>query len=128
MAKLLLDTWALLEILAKGPRFHKVKAAIAGKELYTTTANLYEAWYRLEEENGAEKADEGARIISMETMVLAIEARVALRAAKLRKKLKAINKDLGAIDIITYAAADAIGATLLTGDPDFKGVSGVIQF
>ncbi len=126
MNKLLLDSWALIEILGKGPNFSKVSQLMHGNQCFTTTLNLYEVYYHLKEENGVEKAEEAARIIAMNLTLLPIEARTAIDAANMREFIKKGRSGIGAIDILTYVTAQNIGAQLITGDSDFKGLKGVI--
>ncbi len=51
---------------------------------------------------------------------------IAVRAGETRNRMRADGrKDFGLVDAIIYETARAVGATLVTGDPHFRGVHGV---
>ncbi|MFH0712955.1 MAG: PIN domain-containing protein [Candidatus Micrarchaeota archaeon] len=128
MTKLLLDSWAFLEVFENGPKALQVRDFVVGCEKYTTTLNVYEVFYRLKQDKGIDKAAEAVKIIADNSIVLQVSIDLAVSAAVIRDELKQKSKNFSAVDIITYAAAQSVGATLVTGDPDFKGVKGVKLF
>jgi len=51
---------------------------------------------------------------------------IAVRAGETKNRMRAEGrKDFGLVDALIYETARAAGATLVTGDPRFRGVDGV---
>ena len=83
-------------------------------EIFTTSASLYEVYYRVHQRKGQKERDEAIAFIRGVSKILPITETVALCAGELR-----IRHGLSAIDAFTLAAAMGQGAKLVTGDPDF---------
>ncbi len=126
MAKLLFDTWALLELLNAGPKAKEVKRLLIESERFTTTLNLYEVFYRVKQDGGEARALQAVELLSANLSIIPIDFSIALAGGKARELLKSKSNNMGAIDILTYVSSQTVGATLVTGDPDFKDILGVI--
>ncbi|MEK6953834.1 MAG: PIN domain-containing protein [Candidatus Micrarchaeota archaeon] len=122
--KLMLDTFAWILILEEGAAGSKVVKMIEQNqgELYTTAGNLYEVHYRVAEKYGRAKLLEFETMIKTEAQIIPIDAELATLAAEMRLK-----HGLKAIDAFTYAAAQQLGAKVVTGDKDFAKLKDVMM-
>ncbi len=122
---ILLDSYALIEYTRGSSIGAKIMQIIdEADEVFTTSANLYETRYRLEETIGEKNAEDAIERILVTIVSLPVDDRVALRAGKLRKKFA--GKKMGAVDFFVLAAADVHGLKIVSGDPHFKGLANVI--
>ena len=122
MTRILLDSWAWLEMFSGSPKGEKVRKEIkAASELLTTAANLYEVLYRTNENAGTEAADKAMEFIETHSQIVEIGKQTAIAAAEIRR-----NEKLHALDAFTLAASRLNEAQLVTGDPHFKNVKNVI--
>ncbi|MBU4341309.1 MAG: PIN domain-containing protein [Candidatus Altiarchaeota archaeon] len=120
--KLMIDTWAWIEILTGTEKGKKAKELMKGKTIYTTSGNTYELRYKLRERYG-KKADEIIRSIIGNSVIVSINDKISERASEIKFSKKG---DIGAVDCFTLAAGELIGAKVVTGDPHMKGMSNVI--
>ncbi|ODS42519.1 MAG: hypothetical protein MSIBF_04170 [Candidatus Altiarchaeales archaeon IMC4] len=118
----MVDTWAWLEILKGTELGRKARDALSGCSLYTTCGNTYELRYILKREHG-DKADEIILGIIGNCKVVDLTEVIAKKASEI-KLMK--GHGIGAIDCFTLAAADVLGAKVLTGDPHMKDAKGII--
>ncbi|MFH1774130.1 MAG: PIN domain-containing protein [Methanobacteriota archaeon] len=122
---ILVDSFAWLELLQgseKGKRFLQILKENRGG-IYTSVLNLYEIRYRVEELRNAKTADEFVKIVESYAKILDVARGVAIQASKIKLKMKKI----GAIDCLILASAKINNLKVLTGDPHFDGVEGVIR-
>lgn len=122
-----LDSFALLAFFqaeAGGQRVrHLLEEARRGEaSLSVTTVNLGEVIYRTERQYGLERAQEIlAKIDEYQLMVVEVDRNLALAAAHLKARHR-----MGYVDCIAAALAQHLGATLITGDTDFRQVEGAV--
>lgn len=123
MARLLLDTYALVELTRNGKHASKVAREIRESvEVCCSTLNLYETWYVLSRYDGDAVADTAVASIRNLARVIAPDADVCILAARLKRDAK---EKIGAVDLITAATAIGLDAVVLTGDPHFKAIKGL---
>jgi ribonuclease VapC len=90
--------------------------------LTMTVANLGEVVYRTIREHGAERADEVlARIREYPIELIDVDLGLALAAAHLKGRHR-----IAYADCLAAALAQRLGATIVTGDPDFRQLEGTI--
>jgi len=121
---ILLDSHALIELIKNadfGERIMRIVDEADG--VFTTSANLYETRYRLEETLGEKKADEAIADIRITATSLPIDDLIALGASRLRKKFA--GKKMGAVDFFVLAAAEEHDLKIVSGNPHFKGLANV---
>lgn len=123
---ILLDSWAWIEVFKgteKGKEILEIVEGIARDEnkIYTTTANLYEVYYRIHEDEGKEASEKALPFIEDASTVVEISRDIAVDAAKIR-----LNEGLRAIDAFVLAAARRNNAKVLTGDSHFKDLKDAI--
>lgn len=124
--KLLLDSWAWIEIFkgtAVGVRIAEQVKKTRDEDVFTTSANLYEVCYRVEEDEGRARAKQARTFIENRSKVLSIDEGIALAAVGIR-----LNEGLRAIDAFTLAAARLQQAKVFTGDKHFKNLKDVVFF
>lgn len=120
--KLMIDSWAWMEILKGSEKGKNAKDIIKGKKLYTTVGNTYELRYKLKGLYG-EKANQIIEGIIGNYIVVDITAEISKRASEIKLS---IGKDIGAIDCFTLAAGEFFEAKVITGDPHMEGMKDVI--
>ena len=123
MAKLLLDSWAWIEIIENGPLAQKILEQVNGaSEILTTAINIHESGFRILKKKGRIKEFEKAvSFMKEKAVILDIDIKTALLAIDLREKYK-----MHASDALCYAAALLNDALIVTGDPDFKNLPKVV--
>ena len=82
-------------------------------EIVTTAANLYEVKY-LSLRNGRPAADAAVDFIRSNSEIIPVSEELALQAAELRA-----SHGLSAVDAFTLAAAQNLGAKIVSADPHF---------
>lgn len=122
MSKLLLDSWAWLELFQGSEKGRQVLDLVKKAEgVFTTTANVYEVMYRVRDDKGEAASEEKKEFIQHHAVIQDITLEVAVSAVGLRKKEK-----LAAMDSFALAGALLLDAKLVTGDPDFKNVKNIV--
>ncbi len=117
---LVVDSFAWMELFKGGTRGEKVANLLKThkKHIYTTTANLYEIYYRLTQQAGVDKREEALTFIKNITTPIDVDEDLAFRAGEIR-----LIEGFSAIDAFTLAAARRISGKVLTGDQDFKDMT-----
>lgn len=115
-----LDTSAWLEILNAGPRHRAFRQFLeAADSVLVPTIVMYEIFKVAKRERGDLKAKTAVGQLKMHQVVPLTEV-LALEAAN-----HSLEHQLPMADAIIYAAAQAHGATLVTGDAHFMGLPSV---
>lgn len=127
--KLVLDAWALLAFLQREePAASRVKEILIGAdkgehELFVSIINLGEVYYSIGKIRGEEEA--GFTLEELKQLpftTLPADQEAVFRAARLK-----MTYALSYADAFAAGAAQALGATLLTGDPELIHLSGLIS-
>ncbi len=122
---ILLDSFAIIELMKGSPLGAKVKQIFQQSgDAFTTSANLYEVKYRLEEISGPKAAEDAIEETLVSVESIAIDNKIALRASALKKKFA--GRKIGAIDFFVLATAEEFNLKIVSGDPHFKGLANVI--
>ena len=122
---ILVDSFAWLELFQGSMAGNKVLSVLkenAG-QIYTSVLNLYEIRYRIEEIRDAKTADEFVKTIEHHAKVLDVTREIAIEASRIKSRVK----KMGAVDCVILASARFHSSTVLTGDPHFDGIEGVIS-
>ncbi len=121
---ILLDSFAIIELMKGSEAGAKVKQIYQeATEAFTTSANIYEIKYRLEEIAGPKAAENAIDETLLSVTSIPIDDKIALEAGALKKKLA--GRGMGAIDLFVLAAARQKGLKIVSGDPHFKGMPDV---
>jgi predicted nucleic acid-binding protein len=94
-------------------------AAIKDLELVVPSIVMYEV-YKILRRSGADRRADLAAAQMKARRVVPLTDRLALAAAEV-----SLRHGLALADALVYATAQAVGATLLTGDEHFRGLPGV---
>ena len=122
---ILVDSFAWLELFqgsVVGGKVLRILKENAG-QIYTSVLNLYEIRYRVEEIRDAKTADEFVKTVENHAKSLDVTRKIAIEASRTKSKMKR----MGAVDCVVLASARVHGLTVLTGDPHFDDVKGVIS-
>lgn len=119
--RLVLDSYALLALLEGGAAGERIKELV-GKatdgrcQLFMSVVNLGEVLYIIERERGLPKAQEAlARIDELPIRIVDVERGQVLAAAHIKAQWPVAYADCFAV-----ALAQSHGATIVTGDLEFK--------
>lgn len=124
----ILDSFALLAYLGGETgqdRVRELLSAASNGETRTLMSliNLGEIAYITERERGLVKAQEALALIEqLPIEILPVDRQTVLSAAHLKA-----NYPVAYADAFAIASAQAHGGIVLTGDPEFAAVSGIIQ-
>jgi len=122
MTKLLLDTYALFELVEGTDKGRKVLARVKSASVVLVSAlNLYELWYLTAEDHGEDAADVAVGSIKALAQVVPASEQVALVAARLKRAHS--GKGIGAVDFVTAASAILSDAIVLSGDSHFREIT-----
>lgn len=122
--KIVVDTWAWIEILKGTEKGEKAKEIITESSIYTTTGNTYELRYLLRKEYGnKDKVDKIIDSIIGNCTVIDITDAISKKASEI-KFMRGYG--IGAVDCFTLAAGEIISAKVLTGDSHMEGMENVI--
>lgn len=123
-----LDTFALLAYLRDEPaaaRIEKLlKDARQGKcRLYLSIINLGEILYITERRGGVEKVQDALALLrQLPIEVLAADEQAVFAAAHIKA-----NYAVSYADSFAIAAAQHVGGTVITGDPEFDAVKDIVS-
>ena len=119
----LIDSWAWIEYFKGTKAGKKVKGVIEDFEerVVISTINISEVYRWILRFYSEDIAEEKRKVMKQRSFVYDVSEGIAVEAAKIKHKNK-----WGLGDSIIYATAKNEGAKILTGDPDFKVVEGVI--
>ena len=121
--KLVFDSFIWLSFFKNESTSGKIKVLLEDKanQIFSTSANIYEVYYRLSENRGKDDLLVALSFIRDNSKILPIDEFLAILAAEL-----SIKYHLSAIDAFTYAAAKMLNGKLVTGDKDFSKLDDVI--
>ncbi|MDE3089538.1 MAG: type II toxin-antitoxin system VapC family toxin [Chloroflexota bacterium] len=122
------DSWALIAFLEDEPAAERIEAIIADAheteiDLLVTAVNLGEVWYslaRVRSEADAEKGIE--QVLGLGFQVVDADWSLAERAARLKAK-----HAIAYADCFAAALAEWHKAEVITGDPEFKKLQGMVK-
>jgi predicted nucleic acid-binding protein len=120
---ILVDSFAWLELFQGSEKGKKVLQILKENKIYTSVLNLYEIRYRVEEIKDAKTADEFVKAVESHAKVLDITREIAMQASRIKLKME----KMGAVDCNILATARVNGLKVLTGDPHFEGIEGVVM-
>jgi len=121
MARVFLDSYALIAILLGNPTYRDVaiKSGVVG------VSNLAEAYYILRTQHSVDVAEQAYSLVSM--LVVEIPLSTIRSAMIFREEFNKKNRKqaLSYADAIGYTYARENGLDFVTGDDAFKGLDGV---
>ena len=123
-----LDSFAVLALFEDEPGGPFVsslvdKASRGEAELYLTVVNLGEIVYRLMYEHGQQQAGRALAVIRQwPAEIVPIDLELGLVAARIKAERR-----MGYLDCFVVALAQERGATVVTGDPDFRRVEDLVR-
>ncbi|HYA11687.1 MAG TPA: type II toxin-antitoxin system VapC family toxin [Thermodesulfovibrionales bacterium] len=124
--KSLLDSFALLAYLKQEDNYEKIERILLSHEIQVlmNDINIGETFYILARERGSEKAEYFLNVILPTLPITNISNALqeVIQAAKIKAQYPVSYADCFAI-----ATALREGATIFTGDPDFKHVEKIVS-
>lgn len=118
----LIDSWAWIEFFKGSKAGEKVKDFIDGSDIVVISAiNMAEVyrWFLRSYTNA--EAEEARKVMKEVCLVVPVTEGIAVEAAGIKHR-----KKWGLGDSLIYATAKQEKAEIVTGDPDFKGIKGVV--
>lgn len=118
----LIDSWAWIEYWKGGKSSRAAAKYIDGdEEAFVSVINLIEiySWFARYYNEGIAK--DRLETVEKRCFILPVEKNLSVAAAKLKIKHK-----LGIADSVVLATARSLSAGLVTGDPDFEKMDGVV--
>lgn len=120
MARLLADSYALIELLGGNPKYVPI---FRSGDVVTTALNVVEVYSALLRRLPREEAEGDARACL--ARVVEVPSTAALRAAEFRVEMHDRKRNCSHVDAWGYAAAEVLGRKFLTGDEAFRGLDNV---
>lgn len=120
MAKYVIDAWAWMEYLDGSELGKKASRIIEGEDVVTSPVTVTEVTSRVSRK-GKDPEIAFNSIVSLSKVVQItpeFAKETGLRHSKIKKRIP--NFSIG--DAFVLQTAKSIGARILTGDPDFKGI------
>jgi len=120
-SKLVLDSWAWVELLTGSEKGRKVESRIlSAEQVYTTTFSLAEV-ISVTARRGR-PSEKAAEVIRSNSKILAPSGDDSIESGLIPAKSKSERSNLSLADSFVLQSARKLGAKVLTGDPDFQGV------
>lgn len=122
--KVLLDSFALLAYLKREGNYRAVKGALASSPCLMNELNVGECYYILHRARGEAEAERFLEVIlpSLPIKVLSNDFGRVVEASRLKA-----GHALSYVDCFAAATAMSEKATLLTGDPEFRALEGLVE-
>jgi ribonuclease VapC len=124
--KKVLDSFALLAYLKMEGKFEKVKGLLSSEDtlLLMNEINLGETYYILARERGVEKAEYFITTIlpSLSIQGVSNDFQDVLAAARIKA-----DYSIAYADCFAVSTAKKEGASLVTGDPEFKKIQKIVE-
>ncbi len=124
--KKILDSFALLAYLKQEDNYEKVEKLLSSSktQILMNDINIGETFYILARERGLEKAEYflGVILPTLPITNISNALQEVIQAAKIKAQYP-----ISYADCFAVATAIKEGATILTGDPDFKHVEKIVS-
>ncbi|MGQ9468752.1 MAG: type II toxin-antitoxin system VapC family toxin [Nitrososphaerales archaeon] len=118
----LIDSWAWIEYWKGGSYADKAQKHIEAKEeTIISTLNMLEIYHWILQHYDVGVAEAKKNTLRKRCFIIPVDEEIAIEAARIKHSLK-----LALADSVILATARKIGAKIVTGDPDFKGMREVI--
>ncbi len=123
-----LDSFALLAYLRQEPGYPRVLEVLQGAQagqwsVYLSLINYGEVLYISERLGGRRAVEETVRIVdNLPLEIVAVDRPLTFQAAHIKAHYR-----LSFADAFTVALALEKGVTILTGDPEFQSVEGLVE-
>ncbi len=124
--KYIFDTYTWIEILKGSSEGSRANFLIKDDDIIITSDATFAEIY-----SWAKRCDtipgEMIKLIREQSQVFPIYTNIWVEAASHKENMRKQKKDFGQIDALLLAIQDVTGATIVTGDPHFKGLKNVIM-
>jgi predicted nucleic acid-binding protein len=120
LADFLADSYAFIEAFGGSERYARI---FRHRSVITTSLNVFEVYATLLRR--IERGEANSHALALIQYVSEVPSKAALEAGEFRESMRRRHRDCSYIDAWGYAAAQALGARFLTGDPSFKGLENV---
>ena len=127
---LLFDTWAWWEVLhgTRVGRSLRTRFLLDGKHrIHTSAISLAEVSARLASDGAPGRIEATCGAIRRESRIWDVTADIAVDAGRARGELPRTLRSASLADAVILVTARRAGAVLVSGDPAFAGVPGVIR-
>ncbi|MEK6886504.1 MAG: PIN domain-containing protein [Nanoarchaeota archaeon] len=119
-----LDSFAWMELFLGTEKGKIVGELIDKKDVAIPIIALAELSDKFDREH--QNFEPSFLFIQQKATILPLTIDIALKAGKLKNELRKIARNISLADCLGLQIAKSVGATFVTGDPDFKDVKGVM--
>jgi len=122
----LMDTHAWIEYFLGSAQGAKVKSLLDNKAnvIYTAELSFAELWDWSERHDA--NFDQILHVVNSRSTVMPIVASTWIEGARMRHERRKHMKDFGLMDALLLAIHASLGGKMVSGDPHFKGLPGVV--
>lgn len=121
MTKLVVDSWAWMELLSGTPKGRTVEKEISlAEEAYTTSVTLAEVISAIARRG--RPTDPGREALLSNSRIMVPSAPDAVEAGILHARMKKSVHNMSLAHAFVLQSAQKLGCKVLTGDPDFKEI------
>jgi predicted nucleic acid-binding protein len=125
MTRYLLDSWAWMEYLEGSAEGERVRQRVSDEsnEIFTHVVSVAEIVSKVKRRK--KDVESAWNAILTNSKMYAVDEAESRDAGLLHASIKSRQPNFGLADAFVLSAARRLGAKVLTGDPDFRGLKGV---
>jgi len=124
---MIIDTYALVELLKNTEKGKKVANILLRERCYTCITSLAEIAEWAIKNNLEDKLEKYISDIKIASTILYLNERIAMLAGRVNCERKRMVKNWGMMDSFITALANLANLKILTGDKHFKDLSNVVM-
>lgn len=127
MTRFIVDSWAWMEYLQGSPPGAKLRDHLndASNDFLTHAVTLAEIISKVRRRG--KDPDMAWKVITSNSKILSAGVSDAMDAGLLHAEIKSKNSNFSLADAFVLSSSKKMGAKVLTGDPDFKGLPGAVM-
>lgn len=127
MTRFIVDSWAWMEYLQGSPAGAKLRDHLndASNDFLTHAVTLAEIVSKVRRRG--KDPDMAWKVITSNSKILSAGVSDAMDAGLLHAEIKSKNSNFSLADALVLSSSKKMGAKVLTGDPDFKGLPGAVM-
>ncbi|MDP6156365.1 MAG: PIN domain-containing protein [Candidatus Thermoplasmatota archaeon] len=128
MTEYILDSYAWIEYLEGTSQGEAVRELIEDpdNEIHTCSVMVAEVLSKALRANRMDIYENALRALERIPRIVNVDLGIAKRASIIHAKERKVQKDFGLADAFLAAAAEKVGAMIVTGDPHFSGKENVV--
>ncbi len=127
MNKYIVDAWAWIEYFRGTEAGAKLNDIVdeSTNDIYTCAITVAEIISKCARDH--QDVEAAYNMLLSNSQIIKLDEQISKQAGLLHAKMRQTSKDFGIADAFILAAANKLEATIVTGDPHFKGLKNVIM-